>query len=53
MKKILKVLFLLKGRKRFVKRYLDLLNYYNSNQSQFDLLIIKDVKENFLNMIEI
>ena len=46
-KKILKVLFLIKGRKRFVKRYLDLLNYYNSNQSQFDLLIIKDVKENF------
>lgn len=46
-KKILKILFLLKGRKRFVKRYLDLLSYYNSNQSQFDLLIIKDIKENF------
>ena len=45
---IIKIIFLLKGRKKFVKRYLSLLNFYNKHQQNFDLLIITDIKKDFL-----
>jgi len=43
---ILKFIFLLKGRRVFVKRYLNLLSYYSKKHLMFNLLIIKDNTEN-------
>lgn len=42
---ILKIIFLLNGRKVFVKRYLNLLSYYSKKHLIFDLLIITDNNE--------
>lgn len=42
---ILKIIFLLNGRKVFVKRYLKLLSCYSKKNLIFDLLIITDNKE--------
>ncbi len=39
---ILKIIYVLKRRKKFVERYLNLLAYYNKNQLVFDVLIVTD-----------
>ncbi len=47
---ILKIIFVLKNRKKYVERYLNLLTYYNKNHLVFDILIITDHKENFFKL---